>query len=92
METPSCMPGVLPSACSTPAPNFALPFFKSAASGGPVVATLPSSAYSFLGRGAKISHASWPKKQNTQKNRSNITTNSIKTLKVAHGGGRGIIF
>ena len=32
METPSCMPSVLPSACSTLAPNFALSFFKSAAS------------------------------------------------------------
>ena len=62
--------------------------------GGPVVETLPSSTggvYSFLGQGAKISHASWPKKQNTQKNRSNIATNSMKTLKMAHSRGKKIL-
>ena len=47
--------------------------------GGPV----PSSAGgedSVPGWRAKIPHASWPKNQN-MKNRSNIVTNSIKTLK-----------
>ena len=34
---------------------------------------------------AKILHALWPKNQNThKKNRSNILTNSIKILKMAH--------
>ena len=32
--------------------------------------------------GAKIPHALWPNNQNT--NRSNIETNSIKTLKTVH--------
>ena len=53
--------------------------------GGPVVKTLPSStggAGSIPGRGAKIPRASRPKKQkNIKKKRSNIVTNSIKTLK-----------
>ena len=35
---------------------------------------------SIPGQGAKIPHASWPKNQN----RSNIVTNSIKTLKMVH--------
>ena len=41
---------------------------------------------SIPGRGAKIPHASWPKKKQTpkHKNRGNIVTNSIKTLKVVH--------
>ena len=40
----------------------------------------PSSVDSILGWEAKIPHASWPKNQNIN-NRSNIVTNSIKTLK-----------
>ena len=70
-----------------------LPFLSSKCyfPGSPVVETLPSNTggvYSFLGRGVKISHASWPKKtKHTHKNRSNIVTNSIKTLKMAHSGG-----
>ena len=36
-----------------------------------------------LGWGAKILHASWPKNLKTE-NRSNIVTNSIKTLKMVH--------
>ena len=55
--------------------------------GGPVVIkTSPSNAGgagSIPGRGAKISHASWPKKPN-HKNKNNIVTNSIKTLKMVH--------
>ena len=50
--------------------------------GGPVVKTLPSNAGReglIPGRGAKIPHALRPKNQNI--NRSNIVTNSIKTLK-----------
>ena len=35
------------------------------------------------GQGAKIPHASWPKNQNI-KNRSNVVTNSISTLKMVH--------
>ena len=53
--------------------------------GGPVVKTSPSAAKgvgSIPGQGAKISHASGPKNQDV--NRSNIVTNSIKTLKMAH--------
>ena len=49
--------------------------------GGPVVKTLSSNAGgegSIPGRGAKIPRASPPK------NRSNIVTNSIKTLKMVH--------
>ena len=34
------------------------------------------------GQAAKISHTSWPKNQNI--NRSNIVTDSIKTLKMVH--------
>ena len=34
------------------------------------------------GQGAKILHTSWPRNQN--QNRSNIVTNSIKTLKMVH--------
>ena len=53
--------------------------------GCPVVKTLPSNAGcagSIPGQGAKISHASWSKNQT--KNRSNIVTNSVKTLKLVH--------
>ena len=55
-------------------------------SGGPVVKTSPSnagSAGSIPSQEAKIPHFSWPKKKKTQniKNRSNIVTNLIKTLK-----------
>ena len=51
--------------------------------GSPVVKTSPSnpgSEGSVPGWGAKISHALQPK----QKNRSNIVTGSIRTLKVVH--------
>ena len=51
--------------------------------GSPVVKTSPSNtggADSIPGRGAKIPHASRPRNQN----RSNIVTNSIKTLKMVH--------
>ena len=34
--------------------------------------------------GAKIQYALWPKNQNKKKNRSNILTDSIKTLKMVH--------
>ena len=54
--------------------------------GGPVVKTLPSNAGgvgSIPGQGAKIPHVSWSKNQSI-KNRSNIVTNSIKTLKMVH--------
>ena len=50
--------------------------------GGPVVKTLSSSAKGVClipGQGVKIPLASWPKNQNMN-NRSNIVTNSIKTL------------
>ena len=50
--------------------------------GCPVVKTLPSNAGrvdSISGQGAKIPHSLGPKHK---KNRSNIVTNSIKTLKV----------
>ena len=53
--------------------------------GGPVVKTLPSSAGdagSIPGWGAKLPHASGSKNQNIK--RSNIVTNSIKTLKMVH--------
>ena len=56
--------------------------------GGPEVKTSPSSAEgagSVPGQGAKIPHASWPKKKNKKKNkawnRSIIVTNSIKAEK-----------
>ena len=51
-----------------------------------MVKTLPSragGAGSIPGRGTKMPHASQPKNQNL-KNRSNIVTNSIKTLKMVH--------
>ena len=54
--------------------------------GGPAFKTSPSNAgVSGLipGWEAKISHASWPKKKK-QKNRSNVVTSSIKTLKMVH--------
>ena len=54
--------------------------------GGPVVETSPSNAGDaglIPGRGAQIPHASQPKNQNVS-NRSNIVTNSIKTLKMVH--------
>ena len=38
---------------------------------------------SILGQRAKMPRASWPKHQNIQ-NRSNVITNSIKTLKMVH--------
>ena len=50
-----------------------------------MVKTSPSNAGgagSIPGQGAEIPHASWPKTQNI--NRSNIVTNSIKTLKMVH--------
>ena len=34
--------------------------------------------------GAKILHASWSKHQHIKNNRSNMVTNSIKTLKMVH--------
>ena len=52
-----------------------------------MVKTLPSNAGgagSILGWGAKIPHALRPKKPKHKKNRSNIVTNSIKTLKMVH--------
>ena len=51
-----------------------------------MVKTLPSNARnvsSVPGQGAKTTHASWPKKQNTN-NRSNIITNAVKALKMVH--------
>ena len=51
-----------------------------------MVKTSPSNAGgagSIPGQGAKIPHISQSKNQNI-KNRSNITTNSIKTLKMIH--------
>ena len=51
-----------------------------------MIKTLPSNAGDvglIPGQGAKIPHASWPKKAK-HKNRSNTVTNSIKTLKVVH--------
>ena len=50
-----------------------------------VVKTLPSSAGGaglIPGQGAKISPAFWPK--NPPKYTSNVVTNSIKTIKMAH--------
>ena len=59
--------------------------------GGPVVNSLSSSAGDaglIPGSGTKMPHASWPKrnqeKKKNKKNRSNIVTNSIKTLKMVH--------
>ena len=54
-----------------------------------MVKTLPSNAGgegSTPGPGAKIPHASGPKnkKQTNKKTRSNIVTNSIKTLKMVY--------
>ena len=76
---------------------------------GPGVKTSPSNAGdvgSIPGQGAEIRHVSWPKIQNNnnnnnkKKNRSNIKTNSIKTLKrqkesglydkVGWGGDHGV--
>ena len=54
--------------------------------GGPLVKTLSFSAKgegSIPGQGAEIPHGMWPKKQNTN-NRSNMSTNSIKTVKMVH--------
>ena len=54
--------------------------------GCPVVKTSPSNAGvmdSIPGQGAKIPHASQPKDQNI-KNRSNVVTNSVKSLKMVH--------
>ena len=51
-----------------------------------MVKTSPSNAESegsIPGGGAKITHASWPKKQNIN-NRSNTVTNSTKTIKMVH--------
>ena len=59
------------------------PLFKNTYLGlpcGPGVETLPSNAE---GAAGWISHASRPKNQNT-KNRNNIVTNSIKTLKIVN--------
>ena len=53
--------------------------------GGPVIKTLPSNtgdAGSIPGCGMKIPHSSWPKNQSI--NRSNIVSDSIKTLKMVH--------
>ena len=50
-----------------------------------MVKTSPSNAGSaglISGREVKIPHALWPKNQT--KNRKNIVTNSIKTLKMVH--------
>ena len=52
--------------------------------GGPKVKTLPSNAMGVAlipGWGARIPHALWSKKQNVN-NRSNIVTNSIRTIKM----------
>ena len=52
--------------------------------GSPVVKTLPSNARGvdlIPGQGVRIPHALWPKNQNIN-NRSNIVTNSTKTLKM----------
>ena len=53
-----------------------------------MVKTSPSNAggmASIPGWGAKILHDLWPKQQNLiKKKRSNIVTNSIKTLKIVH--------
>ena len=52
-----------------------------------MVRTLPSSAGgmgSIPGQGVKIPHGSGPKKIQNINNRSNITTNSIKTLEMVH--------
>ena len=54
--------------------------------GDPVVKTLPSNAMDVAlipGWGARIPHALWSKKQNVN-NRSNIVTNSIRTIKMVH--------
>ena len=54
--------------------------------GCPVVMTSPSNAEgagSIPGRGAKIPYALRPKNENI-KNRSDIVTNSIKTLRMGH--------
>ena len=54
--------------------------------GSLVVKTPPSNAEGaslIPGWRAKIPHASWPQNQNIN-NKSNIITNSIKTLKVIH--------
>ena len=55
-----------------------------------VIKTSPSSAGGagwIPGRGAKISHASWPKTPKHE-NKNNIATNSIKTLKMVHIKGK----
>ena len=54
--------------------------------GGPVVKNLLShgrDVVSIPGQGTKIPHVSWLKTQNIN-NRSNIVTDSIKTLKRVH--------
>ena len=54
--------------------------------GGPVAKNLPSNGrdmVSIPGQGTKIPHASWLKNPNVD-NRSNIVTESIKTLKMVH--------
>ena len=54
--------------------------------GGPVVKTSPSRVGvtgSIPGQGANLPHASWPENQSI-KNRNNIVTNSITTLKMVH--------
>ena len=51
-----------------------------------MIKTLPSNAEDvdlIPGQGAKIPHASWPKKQSI-KTEAILVTNSIKTLKVVH--------
>ena len=58
--------------------------------GGPVVKTSPSNAEGaglIPGQGAKIPHVLWSKKK-THKNRSNIVTNSIKTLKMVYNNNQ----
>ena len=47
-----------------------------------MVKTSPSNAGLIPGQAAKIPHTSWPKNQNM--NRSNIVTDSVKTLKMVH--------
>ena len=54
-----------------------------------MVKTLPSNlrdASSIPGQETKLPHATWPKKK--KKSRSNIVTNSIKTLKIAHNNNK----
>ena len=62
--------------------------------GGPVVKSSPSSASgvsSIPGLGTKIPHTSWSKNLDIN-HRSNIATNSIKTLKMVHIKKKKILY